>query len=118
MRRATSARHSRTTWRSSTTRSSASAACYRTCGPASASGELFELLQRAHAPGDLLVGEEARKIGVAHLADVDVAARVDGEAVRRDELAGLEPRPVAEAREHLALAVDEGQARPDVRVVA
>src|SRR5439155_26099248 len=55
-------------------------------------------------------------VGVRDLADVDVAARIDGEAVRRDELAELEPGgTIAEAREHLALRRVDADARPDVR---
>src|SRR5262245_17735918 len=85
-----------------------------------ASAKLLQLLHRAHAPGDLLVREQARELGVAHFADVDVAARVDREAVRRDELARLEAgaRLAAEARDQLALGVDEREPRPDVRMLA
>jgi hypothetical protein len=64
--------------------------------------------------------EEARVFRVADLADVDVAARVDREPVRRDELPVLEarPRPAAEARDEPALAVDDGEARSDVGLIA
>src|SRR5262249_2316075 len=47
-------------------------------------------------------------IGERHLADIDVAARVDGETVRRNKLAGGEPgMRVAEPRQELAfLGID------------
>src|SRR5947208_2642713 len=60
------------------------------CGLLPASRHLLELLQRAHPPRDRVVGEEPRILGVADLADIDVAAAVDGETMRRDELPRLE----------------------------
>src|SRR5262245_59666792 len=54
-------------------------------------------------------------VGVRDLSHVDVAARVDGEAMRRDELPGLEPgRPVAEARQQLALGAVNAHPWSDV----
>src|SRR6185436_18302966 len=71
-----------------------------------------ELLQ-ASQPGRH--GAATAPVGEGHLTDVDVAARVDGEPVRRDELAGLEPRgAIAESREQLALPAVNADARPDV----
>src|SRR5581483_12216033 len=48
---------------------------------------LLELLQRADEARHRLVGEARFPVGVGHLADIDVAARIAGEAVRRDEFA-------------------------------
>jgi hypothetical protein len=46
---------------------------------------------------------------------IDVAARIDGEPVRRDELARLEPRgALAQARQHLALSAVDADPWPDV----
>ena len=65
------------------------------------------------------VRKQPRILGVAHFADVDVAARIDREAVRRDEFPGLESRSrlASEPRDELALAIHDRQAGPDVRVV-
>src|ERR1043165_932553 len=62
----------------------------------------------------------AAPVGVARLADINVAARIDGEAVRRQELAGLLAGPVlaAKAGDRLALLVDDGEPRADVGVLA
>src|SRR6266849_2603677 len=62
----------------------------------------------------------AAPVGVAHLADIDVALRIDGEAVRRQELAGLLAGPVlaAQPRDGLALFVDDAEPRPDIGVLA
>src|SRR5260370_25839502 len=62
----------------------------------------------------------AGPVGVAHLADIDVALAVDGEAVRRQEAAGLLPGTVlaAEPRDHAALLVDDGESRTDIGVLA
>jgi hypothetical protein len=63
--------------------------------------DLDELLQAPEAPRQLLAlgTDAASPIGERHLADIDVAVPVDGEPVRRDELARVEPgMRVAEAR--------------------
>src|SRR5262245_30676734 len=81
------------------------------------STHFFQLLQRAHAKGNRhLVGAEARVFGVADLADVDVAVRVDGEAMRGDKFSGLKSgtRFSSQPRDRLALVVDEREARADV----
>src|SRR5439155_1908028 len=73
----------------------------------------------------LLQAAQARRVGLAlvaiapvgerYLADVDVAARVDGQPVRRDELARLEPgRAMAQPRQHLARVAIDADSRPDV----
>src|SRR3954453_7617918 len=84
-----------------------SSAAARTAPPRrlTRSGDLDELLQAAQPGRD---GPAPAPVGVRHLAHVNVAARIDGQAVRRDELAGLEAgRAIAEAREQVALgAVD------------
>src|SRR2546427_12766878 len=56
-----------------------------------ASARLDEFLQ-ASQPGRVRLALVAiAPVGERHLADVDVATRVDGEPVRRHELARLEP---------------------------
>src|SRR5260370_15418934 len=62
----------------------------------------------------------AAPVGVTHLADIDVALRIDGEPVRRQELAGLLAGPVlaAQTGDGLALLIDDGEPRPDVGVLA
>src|SRR5687768_15741428 len=116
-------------WTSASRSATCRRACSAFCGNDSASGwpsrasaqaKLFQLLQRAHAPADLLLREEARVLGVAHLADVDVAARIEGEAVRRDEFARLEARAVlaAQASQQLAFLVDERESRTEVGMLA
>src|SRR5688572_13452279 len=59
-------------------------------------------------------------VRIAHLADIDVAPAVHGEPVRCEEAAGLQPRPVraAEAGDHAALLVDDGEPRAEVGVPA
>src|SRR5688572_25052896 len=69
------------------------------------SAELDELRQ-APKPGrrGWIVPVSVAPVRERDLADVDVAVRVDREAVRRRELARLEPRrPVAESRQQIAL---------------
>src|SRR6266850_132628 len=94
-----------------------SSAAARTAPPRrlTRSGDLDELLQTAQ-PGRN--GPAPAPVGVRHLPHVDVAARVHGQAVRRDELAGLEPgRPIAEPRQQVALGAVDAHARADVRHV-
>src|SRR5262249_18758101 len=80
-----------------------------------ASPRLDELLQAAHAGRGRLLPVPIAPVGERDFADVDVAARVDGEPVGGCELAQLEPGgPVAEPRQHLALAAVDADARPDV----
>src|SRR5216684_8211605 len=84
------------------------------------SRHLLELLQRAQELRHRHVGMSAGPVGVAHLADIDVALAVDGEPVRRQEAAGLLPRAVlaAQPRDQAALLVDDREARTDVGVLA
>src|SRR5689334_10728249 len=62
----------------------------------------------------------AAPVGVAHLANIDVPARIDGEPVRRQEFAGFLTGTVltAKACDGLALLVDDGEPRADVGVLA
>src|SRR5215510_9636874 len=61
-----------------------------------------------------------KPVRIADLADINVALAVHGEAVRREEAAGLQPRPVlaAEAGDYAALLVDDGEPRAEVGVAA
>src|SRR5579871_3835878 len=83
-----------------------------------ASVDLLQLLQRAQVLGHRRAGMRARPVGVAHLADIDAALGIDGQTVRREELARLLARPMlaAQALDRLALPVDDGEARADVGV--
>ena len=78
--------------------------------------ELGELLQAAQRLRHRLAGKQRRPGGHGDLADIEVAARIDREPVRREEL----PRPragerlVAEPRQHLALVVQHRDARPEI----
>src|SRR5829696_8475268 len=87
-------------------------------GPASM--DLLELLQRPQVLRYRHAGMGAAPVGVAHLADIDVALAVDGQAMRRQELAGFLAGPVlaAQAGDQAALLVDDGEAGTDVGVLA
>src|SRR5262245_58556262 len=76
----------------------------------------LQLLQRTDGLGFRRLGETGLPVGVGDLANVDVALGVEGEPVRRQELAGFQPRSVlaAEAGHQLALGIDDRQARPEV----
>src|SRR5438093_13100821 len=80
-----------------------------------ASAHLDELLQ-ASQPGRVGLALVAiAPVGERHFADVDVAMRVDGQPVRRHELARLEPgRALAQSRQHLPLLTADADPRPDV----
>src|ERR1700687_3554073 len=71
----------------------------------------LELLQRAHAFRDRNLRKQPWPFGIAHFADVDVAARVERQSVWRDELPRFQARAVraAEPRDQLALPVDDTQ---------
>src|SRR5439155_23785515 len=61
---------------------------------------------------------EPRPGAARQLADIDVTARIDGDAVRRGELAGQYPAMrLAEPRQYLALGGVNADARPDIRPV-
>src|SRR5262245_1960790 len=83
---------------------------------ASRSRDLLQLLQRAQRSRHRLVREARAPIGVGDLADINVAPRIQSEAMRGEKLAGLEPGAIlaAEAGDQLALGVDDGEARAQV----
>src|SRR5690349_4224835 len=83
--------------------------------PTKQSRNLHELLQAAEAGRDRLApgADAAAPIGEGDFADIDVAAGIDGEAVRRDELAGGEPGMLmAEPRQEFALLGVDADPRP------
>src|SRR6186713_1454691 len=73
--------------------------------------DFLELLQRSQVLGHRHAGMGAAPVGVAHLADIDGALAVDGEPVRRQELAGFLAGPMlaAQAGDQAALLVDDGE---------
>src|SRR4051812_18986404 len=79
---------------------------------------LFQLLQAACQPDPRRhrhIGKAGLPISDADFADVYVANRVQRDAVRRQEFAGLEAGTiVAQPGDALALGVDDGQARAEV----
>ena len=79
---------------------------------------LLQLLQAAHHLRHRRVGKAGLPVRDADLAEIDVALRVERDAVRREEFADLKSRAVlaAEPRDPLALRVHDGQARPEIRV--
>src|SRR3954447_12451162 len=84
------------------------------------SAHLHQLLQAAQTGRQFfaLGADAAAPIGEGDLADIDVAARVDGDAVRRDELAGIEPgMRVAEPRQKLARVGIDADPRAAIRQV-
>src|SRR5512140_3580638 len=63
--------------------------------------QLLQLLQAAQFPRRL---QALAHDGPGHFADINITTRVDGDAVRRDELAGLfAGEDVAQARQPLAM---------------
>src|SRR6202011_5315801 len=84
------------------------------------SGDLDQFLEAPEAGRDRLAAgsDPAPPIGERSLADIDVAARIDGNSVRRDELAGVEPgMRVAEPRQEFALARIDTDPRAAIRQV-
>src|SRR5579862_10003258 len=84
------------------------------------SAHLDQLLQAPEARRQLFAAgaHPATPIGERDLADIDVAARVDAQAVRRDELAGLQPgMGMAEPRQEFALMGVDADPRPAIRQV-
>src|SRR5258708_39876689 len=81
---------------------------------------LFQLLQAAHHLRHRRVRKTRAPVGDADFADIDVALRIQREAVRREEFAGLDARAVlaAKPRDPLALGVNDGQARTQTRHLA
>src|SRR5947208_6014161 len=80
-------------------------------------------LRRSRLQGELLEGmavrgrvSPAHREGPGHLADVDVALRVHGDAVRGREIAGRARLGPAPAREHAALGIEDAHpAGPGLR---
>src|SRR3954470_19733939 len=81
----------------------------------SALTDLHQLLQAAQAGRDRLApgAHATAPIGEGDFADIDVAAAVDREPVRRDELAGSEPGMLmAQPRQQFALVGVDADPRP------
>src|SRR4029077_1070019 len=76
-------------------------------------------LQRADIGRTRRLREELRPLRPGHLADIKIAARIDGEAVRPEKggrcRAGMH---VAEARQELALIIDDADPRAQIGAVA
>src|SRR5260221_5417938 len=91
---------------------------YGSAGPRG-SARLDQLLQAAQPVRARLVRVDLRPGRPRDLADIDVAARIDGDAVRGDELAEFDPgMERAEPGEDLALVADDAEARPEIGHVA
>src|SRR4051812_28270512 len=83
------------------------------------SARLDQLLQAAQPVGSRLIRIDLRPRRPRDLADIDVAARIDGDAVRCDELAGIGAgMEIAEPGEDLALVADDADARAEIGHVA
>ena len=77
--------------------------------------QLLQLLQTAQLARRLQTLAHDRP---GHFADIDIAARVDGDAMRRDELAGLfTGEDIAQARQPLACLVVDIDAVAEIRRV-
>src|SRR5205085_1275942 len=77
-----------------------------------------QLLQAAHARRHRLAGVGiVLPGGPGNFADIDVAVAVDAEAVRRGELAGRQPGFFVDPADHLTLARDDAEARPEIREI-
>src|SRR4029077_16316516 len=70
----------------------------------------FELLQAAHHLRHRSLGKARLPVGDADLAEIDVALRIERNAVRREELADVESGTVlaAEPRDAFAFRVRDG----------
>src|SRR5215470_8084863 len=77
----------------------------------------LKLLETTHDFRLRRIGKARLPVSDADFAHVDVAARVERKAVRRQELAGVKTWPVlaAESSDALALRIDDGQARSEIR---
>src|SRR6516225_4087459 len=65
------------------------------------------------------VREDLRPAGPRHLADIDIAMRVDRQSVRRKEFAEIgSSRGLSETADQLTLIVDDADSWPDIRDVA
>src|SRR6185295_5292001 len=78
--------------------------------------QLLQAARRRYFRWHRRIRKTGLPVGDADFADIDVAARVQRDAVRRQEFSGLEAGTVlaAEPRDALALGVDDGQARPEI----
>src|SRR4029453_18397030 len=86
--------------------------------PAWRSAYLDELLEATKPGRGRLVLVAIAPVGEGDLADIDVAARIDRQAVRRHELTRLDAgRANAQPRQHLTLVAVDADPRSDVRHV-
>src|SRR3977135_513819 len=85
-----------------------------------ASCHALQLLQAVQVLGRGFAGIDVEVVLIGHFADVDVAARIHADAVRGKEFADLLARAVlaSQARDALAVLVDEGETRTAVRGTA
>ena len=82
------------------------------CRARARSAHPLVFLQRADVVGARLVREELRPLRPRHLADIEVAAAVDGQPVRAEKRGRRGPgMHVAEPRQQLALIVDDADPR-------
>src|ERR1700704_4667047 len=79
--------------------------------------DFLQLLQAANDRRHRGIRKAGLPVGDADFAEIDVALRIQRDAVRRQEFAGLQPWTVfaAEPRDALAFGVDDGQARAQIR---
>src|ERR1044072_5959935 len=95
------------------------AAATRAKKPRSAGSKPLQFLhatRRCPFRGHRRVGKAGLPVGDADLADVDIALRIQRDAVRREEFAAFQSGTVltAEPRDALALSVHDREARPEV----
>src|ERR1700687_1954334 len=82
--------------------------------------KFFQFLKTANHRRHWRIREAGLPVGDADFADIDVALRIQRDAVRREEFAGLEAGTVlaAEPGDALSLGVDDAQARAQIRHLA
>src|SRR5205809_7972246 len=82
----------------------------------SASRYPFELLQAAHDLRHRRVGEARLPVRHTDFAEIDVALRIERDAMRREEFSCLQSGSVlaAEPRDALALRVDDSETRAEI----
>src|SRR5277367_4394742 len=89
------------------------AASFYECVGRSADALVF--LQRADVIGPRLVRIELRPLRPRHLANIKIAARVHGHAVRAEERGGRRTgMPIAKTRQEIALVVDDADPWPEI----
>ena len=78
--------------------------------------DLLQLLQAANHSRHRRFRKAGLPVGDADFADIDVAFRIQRDAVRREKFAGIETGAVftAEARDPISLAVEDAQARAEI----